>query len=85
MSEPKTRQAKGDGLTIQLAEWPGAEKTILCIHGLSANCRWWDIVATALAPPPVPGWAWVGGVGGGAVRREPGVALVPAGGALRGG
>jgi pimeloyl-ACP methyl ester carboxylesterase len=50
MSEPKTRQAKGDGITIQLAEWPGAEKTILCVHGLSANCRWWDIIATALAP-----------------------------------
>ena len=50
MNEPSMFKAKGDGITIQLAEWPGAEKVILCIHGLSANCRWWDIVSAGLAP-----------------------------------
>jgi pimeloyl-ACP methyl ester carboxylesterase len=76
MSEPKTRQAKGDGLTIQLAEWPGAEKTILCIHGLSANCRWWDIVATALAPPPITSWPWISEVGASPISLQPAIPLL---------
>ncbi len=50
MQEPRFRQVRGDGLTLQLAEWPGAGQAIVCLHGLSANCRWWDTVAAGLAP-----------------------------------
>lgn len=40
----------GDGIEIQLAVWEGQGKTVLCIHGLTANCRCWDTVAEAIAP-----------------------------------
>ena len=51
MNRPMMRRAKGDGIEIQLAEWLGTGATILGIHGLSANCRWWDVVAESLSPP----------------------------------
>lgn len=44
------RKAKGDGLDIQLAIWEGRGKTILSIHGLTANCRCWGVLAESLAP-----------------------------------
>ena len=43
-------KAKGDGLKIQLAVWEGKGKQILCIHGITANSRFWDCLASALAP-----------------------------------
>jgi pimeloyl-ACP methyl ester carboxylesterase len=43
-------KAKGDGVKIQLAVWEGTEKEILCVHGLTANCRCWDLLASSLAP-----------------------------------
>lgn len=50
MIEPTMIKAKGDGIKIQLAVWEGKGKPILCIHGLTANCRCWDLIASALAP-----------------------------------
>lgn len=50
MAEPKMKKVKGDGVEIQLALWEGNGKTILCIHGLTANCRCWDVMAEALTP-----------------------------------
>jgi pimeloyl-ACP methyl ester carboxylesterase len=50
MSEPKMIKAKGDGVGIQLAVWEGKGKTVLCIHGLTANCRCWDLMASLLSP-----------------------------------
>jgi len=50
MTEPKRMKAKGDGIKIQLAVWEGKGKQILCIHGLTANCRFWDCLASALSP-----------------------------------
>jgi pimeloyl-ACP methyl ester carboxylesterase len=50
MAEPSMKQAKGDGVEIQLAVWEGKGKTVLCVHGLTANCRCWDTMAEALAP-----------------------------------
>jgi len=50
MSEPIMMKAKGDGIKIQLAVWEGKGKQILCIHGLTANCRFWDCLASALSP-----------------------------------
>ena len=50
MPEPIMKKAKGDGLKIQLAVWEGKGKQILCVHGITANCRFWDCLASALAP-----------------------------------
>jgi pimeloyl-ACP methyl ester carboxylesterase len=45
MAEPIMQRVKGDGLEINLAVWD-----ILCIHGITANCRCWDTLAQTLAP-----------------------------------
>ena len=50
MSEPIMIKTKGDGIKIQLAVWEGKGKQILCIHGLTANSRFWDCLASALSP-----------------------------------
>ncbi|NTV32118.1 MAG: alpha/beta hydrolase [Deltaproteobacteria bacterium] len=50
MSEPKMIKAKGDGVKIQVAVWEGKGKPILCVHGLTANCRCWDLLASSLSP-----------------------------------
>lgn len=50
MTEPIMKRAMGDGVEIQLAQWEGEEKAILCIHGITANCRCWDVIADALSP-----------------------------------
>jgi pimeloyl-ACP methyl ester carboxylesterase len=44
------RKAKGDGITLQLAVWEGEGNPVLCVHGLTANCRCWDVIASSLAP-----------------------------------
>jgi pimeloyl-ACP methyl ester carboxylesterase len=44
------RKGKGDGVEINLAVWEGEGNDILCIHGLTANCRCWDGIASALLP-----------------------------------
>ena len=50
MSEPKMIKVKGDGIEINLAQWEGSGQSILCIHGITANCRCWETLADALAP-----------------------------------
>ncbi len=50
MSEPIMKRVKGDGIEINLAMWEGSGKPTLCIHGITANCRCWDVLADALAP-----------------------------------
>ena len=50
MSKPSMIEAKGNGVKIQLAVWKGKGKEIFCIHGLTANCRFWDCLASALSP-----------------------------------
>jgi len=50
MREPIMRKVKGDDVNIQLAVWEGDKNQILCIHGLTANCRCWDVLASALTP-----------------------------------
>jgi pimeloyl-ACP methyl ester carboxylesterase len=50
MAEPTMVRAKGSGIGIQLAVWKGNGKSILCIHGLTANSRFWDCLASALSP-----------------------------------
>jgi pimeloyl-ACP methyl ester carboxylesterase len=50
MAEPILKKVQGDGVQINLAIWEGSGKPILCIHGITANCRSWDELAEALAP-----------------------------------
>jgi len=50
MPKPTMIKAKGDGVSIQLAVWEGKGKPVLCVHGLTANCRCWDVLASALSP-----------------------------------
>jgi pimeloyl-ACP methyl ester carboxylesterase len=50
MAEPIMKRVKGDGIEINLALWQGAGLPILCIHGITANCRCWDTLAETLAP-----------------------------------
>jgi len=50
MTKPTMKKVKGDGIKIQLAIWEGRGKQILCIHGITANCRSWDCLASALSP-----------------------------------
>jgi pimeloyl-ACP methyl ester carboxylesterase len=50
MVEPLMKRVKGDGALINLAMWEGAGKPILCVHGITANCRCWDALADALTP-----------------------------------
>jgi pimeloyl-ACP methyl ester carboxylesterase len=50
MAEPIMRKVNGDGITIQLAVWEGQGNPVLCVHGLTANSRCWDVIASSLAP-----------------------------------
>ncbi len=50
MAEPMMKTVQGDGVKINLALWEGEGKPILCIHGITANCRCWDAFAAALVP-----------------------------------
>ncbi len=50
MSEPFMEKVNGDGVRINLAIWEGNGRDILCVHGITANCRCWDVLASALVP-----------------------------------
>jgi pimeloyl-ACP methyl ester carboxylesterase len=50
MTEPKMIKANGDGIKIQLAIWGKKGGNIFCVHGITANSRFWDCLASALSP-----------------------------------
>ncbi len=50
MTELIMKRVKGDGVELQLAVWQGEGKHVLCVHGLTANCRCWDVIAASLTP-----------------------------------
>lgn len=50
MADPIMKKVKGAGLQINLAIWEGTGKPILCVHGITANCRCWDPLAGVLTP-----------------------------------
>lgn len=50
MTDWTMKRAKGDGVEIQLAVREGRGKHIFCLHGLTANCRCWDVIAESLTP-----------------------------------
>ncbi len=39
-----------NGARLAYHEWPGGGPTLLCIHGITANCHAWDCWAEQLAP-----------------------------------
>jgi pimeloyl-ACP methyl ester carboxylesterase len=49
MADLMMKRTAGAGVELALAVWEGKGKTILCVHGISGNCRCWDHVAEALA------------------------------------
>ena len=49
-ARPVMKTVRGDGVNINLAVWEGEGKPILCIHGITANCRCWDNLAAVLIP-----------------------------------
>jgi pimeloyl-ACP methyl ester carboxylesterase len=49
MTKPVMKRVQGDGIRIQLAVWEGHGQPVLCIHGLTANCRCWDQMADRLS------------------------------------
>ena len=50
MIEPVLGTMMGDGVELHYALWEGQGTPVVCIHGLTANCRNWDVVANVLAP-----------------------------------
>lgn len=50
MTELIMKKVRGDGVQINVAIWEGEGKNIICIHGITANCRSWDVVASAISP-----------------------------------
>ncbi len=50
MREPTMKKVPGDMVQIQLAEWEGEGRPVFCVHGITANCRCWDVMANALSP-----------------------------------
>lgn len=50
MTEPRMKKGRGHGVELQLAVWAGKSTPVLCVHGLTANCRSFDYVAGGLAP-----------------------------------
>jgi len=42
-------KVKGEGIEIQVGRWPGRGGPLLCLHGLTANLRCFELVAAGLA------------------------------------
>ncbi len=47
---PVMKKVKGDGISINLNVWEGDGETILCLHGITANSRCFDYLASILTP-----------------------------------
>ncbi len=50
MSNPAMKKIMGAGVSINAAIWEGYGKSVLCIHGITGNCRCWDTIAQVLSP-----------------------------------
>lgn len=49
MKVPHMFKSKGSNIDMQLAQWGNGEDCILCVHGMTANCRCWDRLVPALS------------------------------------
>lgn len=45
MKPGKEYKVSGDGINIQIGEWPGDGPVVLCVHGLTANQRCFEMIA----------------------------------------
>ena len=50
MTEPLMNKIACNNIEIQLAIWEGRGKCVLCIHGITANCKCWDVIAQSIIP-----------------------------------
>lgn len=50
MKEPIFKKVKGNGVEINVATWECEGTPILCIHGITANARCWDVMVSELNP-----------------------------------
>lgn len=50
MTAPVLKKTGGENIFMQVAVWGARGKPVVCIHGLTANCRCWDGIAEALSP-----------------------------------
>lgn len=50
MTKPEMHQFQGDHIKINAAVWEGGSPTVICLHGITANCRAWDLIAQSLSP-----------------------------------
>ncbi len=48
MIQPISRRLKGDGLDIQVYEWPGEGPTVFLAHATGFHARCWDVVVDRL-------------------------------------
>jgi pimeloyl-ACP methyl ester carboxylesterase len=48
--QPVDKSVVLDGVEIHYVDWGGDGPPVVCVHGLTANCRCWDGLAEALAP-----------------------------------
>lgn len=48
MKPGREYKVSGDGLSIQIGEWPGDGPVVLCVHGLTANQRCFELVAEGI-------------------------------------
>ena len=48
--EPRSCWADVEGLRLHYLDWPGDGPALLCLHGLTANCRYWDALAERMTP-----------------------------------
>jgi pimeloyl-ACP methyl ester carboxylesterase len=46
--EPKSHKVNVRDIAMHYVDWGGSGPPLLCVHGLSAHCRWWDRLGEAL-------------------------------------
>ena len=49
-AQPQDNRTEIDGLNIHYVEWTGDGPTLVCLHGLTANCRYFDSLGESLVP-----------------------------------
>ena len=42
------RRVRGDGIELNAAFWEGPGRPVICLHGITANSRCWDVMAATL-------------------------------------
>ncbi len=50
VKEPIMRNVPGEGIALSIALRGERGREIFCVHGLTANCRCWDVIAESLVP-----------------------------------